>query len=86
MATPIINNLALPEYRILVLLDEDSQTTGTITHRSIMGGGYFKVYSTIGISEEYDHVLFAKEMATEVEVDGIEYMAMHEDAIVGLIP
>ena len=33
-----------------------------------------------------DHVLFCKEMATEVEVDGVEYMAMHVNAVVGVIP
>ncbi|GAG59776.1 unnamed protein product, partial [marine sediment metagenome] len=34
----------------------------------------------------HTHILFAKEMATEVNVDGVEYMAMHEHAVVGLIP
>ena len=53
-----------------------------------MGGGVFKVaFGGVGGSDRmYDHVLFIKEMATPVEVDGIEYMAMHETAVVGLIP
>jgi len=88
MATPIINDLVLADGRIFVLLDADSQTTGTIAGRSPMGGGVFKVaFGGVGGSDRmYDHVLFIKEMATPVEVDGIEYMAMHETAVVGLIP
>ena len=88
MATPIINNLVLPHSIILVLPDEDSETTGTIFRRSPMGGGKFIVgFGGVGGSEaEYNHVLFAKEMATEVKVDDVEYMAMHCNAIVGLIP
>ncbi|GAF78485.1 unnamed protein product, partial [marine sediment metagenome] len=34
----------------------------------------------------YNRVLYVKEMATEVDIDGVEYLAMNEDAIVGLIP
>ena len=88
MATPIINDLVLPDHRIFVLLDADSQTTGTIVGRSPAGGGIFKVaFGGVGGSDRtYDHVLFIKEMATPVEVDGIEYMAMHQSAVVGLIP
>lgn len=84
MATPTINNLTLPGNRILVLLDEDSQTTGVVSHRSSQGGGLFiGAYNPI---VESAHVLFVKEMATEVKVDGVEYMAMHINAIVGVIP
>ncbi len=84
MATPVINNLILPSNRILVLLDEDSETTGVISHKSLQGGGLFiGSYNPI---IESAHVLFCKEMATKVEVDEVEYMAMHIDAIVGVIP
>lgn len=85
MAT--INDLVLPYNTILVLPDDGSETTGVIFRRSPMGGGVFKVaFGGIGGSEiEYEHILFVKEMATEVEVDGVEYMAMHENAVVGLI-
>lgn len=88
MAIPVINNLVLPNNTIIVLLDEDSQTTGTVVERSPMGGGRFRaITGGVGGSDlEYDHVLFAKEMATEVEVDGVEYLAMHQSAVVGLIP
>ena len=86
MAT--INNLVLPDGRILVLPDEgDKATTGTIARRSLMGGGRFLVGSgsTIGKETEYNHVLFVREMATEVIIDDVEYMAMHQNAVVGLI-
>ena len=84
MATPIINDLALPSSRILVLLDEGSITTGVIFRRSAQGGGFFKGSSDPEI--ESNHVLFNKEMATPVEIDGIEYWAMHVNAVVGIIP
>lgn len=81
MATPIHNDLELPGSRILVLLDDGSETIGTIFRRSPKGGGHF----TIG-NEASTHVLFVKEMATPVEIDEIEYWAMHINAVVGVIP
>ena len=89
MAIPIINDLLLPDNRILVLPDEgDKPTTGTIFRRSTMGGGHFKVGSGAGLGgeNEYDHILFAREMTTEVEVNGVGYLAMHTNAVIGLIP
>jgi len=88
MATPIINDLVLPDGRILVLPDANSRTTGTIVQRSPMGGGVFKVtHGGVGGSDRtYDHVLFVKEVATPVEIDSVEYMAMHVNAVVGVIP
>lgn len=88
MATPIINNLVLPHNCILVELDADSQTTGTIIRRSMMGGGQFKAVSDNGSGPEisYDHVLFCKELATEIEIEGLEYLVMHQSSVVGLIP
>lgn len=84
MATPIINDLALPGNRILVLLDDGSETTGTIFRKSGQGGGNFVGSSDPEIIS--DHVLFVKEMATRVEIDEIEYWAMHVNAVVGIIP
>ena len=84
MATPVHNDLLLPLGTILVLVDGGSETTGTIFRRSAMGGGHFKA-STDPIIES-DHILFVVDMATEVEVDGVEYMAMGSDAVVGIIP
>ncbi len=90
-----INNLLLPDNRILVLPDEgDNPTTGmliptgTIFRRSTMGGGHFMVGSGDGIGKEseYSHVLFVREMTAEVTVNEVEYLAMHSDAVVGLIP
>ena len=84
MATPIINDLALPSNRILVLLDEQSEATGIIFRKSAQGGGTFKGSSDPEITS--DHILFVPEMSTVVEVDGQEYQAMHANAVVGIIP
>lgn len=81
MATPVHNDLVLPSSRVLVLLDEQSESTGVIFRKSPKGGGHF----TIG-NEISDHVLFVPEMSTVVEVDSQEYQAMHINAIVGVIP
>ena len=35
---------------------------------------------------ESAHVLFAKEMGSPVEIDDVEYVAMHVNAVVGVIP
>ena len=88
MATPIIDNLLLPNNRILVLPDEgDNPSTGIICRRSEMGGGHF-VVSVPGRNPvvEGEHVLFVREMATDVEVDEVQYMVMHDKAVVGVIP
>ena len=84
MATPIINDLVLPSSRILVLLDVGSETSGIIFRRSAQGGGFFKGSSDPEI--ESDHILFAKEMGSPVEIDDVEYVAMHVNAVVSVIP
>jgi len=81
MTTPIHDNLILPDSRVLVLVDALSETTGTIFRKSFWGGGQFA--TRVGVS---DHVLFVKEAASPVEIDGQEYLAMHTEAIVGVIP
>lgn len=86
MATPVHNDLVLPLGRVLVLPDgpAGSSTTGVVFRRSAQGGGRFKASSDPEITS--NHLLYARDMATVVEIDGIEYMAMHEHAVVGLIP
>jgi len=84
MATPIINNIVLPSSRILVLLDVGSETTGVISRVSSQGGGCFMGSYNPGV--ESAHVLFAKEMGSPVEIDDVEYVAMHANAVVGVIP
>lgn len=88
MATPVIDNLLLPIECILVLPDVGSETTGMIVRKSSMGGGVFNsvLIQSQQIPSQHTHILFVKEMATEVQVDGIEYLAMHEHVVVGLIP
>ena len=84
MAT--INDLVLPNGAILVLPDDGSATSGTIVRTSPMGGGHFIVsFGGIGgIETEYTNVLFVKEMATEVTIDGVEYLAMHQSALLAI--
>lgn len=81
MAGPIINNLILPLSRILVIPDDpdpEEATTGIVFSKSAQGSSAF-----CGVDS---HVLFIKGMTTEVVVDEVEYLAMHESAIVGEIP
>lgn len=81
MAAPVANNLALPVGRVLVIpdnLNPEEATTGVVFACSTQGGSAF---SAVG-----NHILFVKEMTTEVVVNDKEYLAMHEEAIVGLIP
>lgn len=91
MATPIINNMLLPGGRILVLPDEgDKPSTGIVVRRSMRGGGIFKSSPSGHVPtpppEESDHVVFVREMAVEVEIDGINYLAMAQESVVGIIP
>lgn len=87
MAAPEINNLVLPNGTILVLEDVSGATTGTITRHSKMGGCRFHDQDVgTGTPPENTHILFVREMVTEVIVDGVEYLAMHANAVVGLIP
>ena len=85
MATPTINNLVLPRGTLLVDPDGDStSTTGVIFLRSTEGGGHFRGSATPSI--ETDHILFVNSLATPVIVNGTTYVAIHESAVVGLIP
>jgi len=93
MATPIIDNLILPANRLLVLKDGDSKCTGVILSKSSQGCRRFTIpQEQVEPSQpqpplqEYDHVLFVKEMVEAVEVNGVELLAMHGNAVVGLIP
>jgi len=88
MAVAEINNLVLPTNTILVLpdVDDDTTPTGTIFKRSEMG-----CKRLAGRTGEYDviegnHILFVKEMAVKVKVNGVKYYAMNSRAVVGLIP
>ena len=85
MATPVIDNIVLPNDRILVLPDEgDQPSTGTIYQRPVSGGRFW--VGSGGLGSQYNHILFVREMAAQVEINGTEYLAMHTSAVVGLIP
>jgi len=87
MAAPTINNIILPKRTVLVLEDAPGETTGTIFRHSEMGGARFHDQNGgVGAPAENTHILFVREKVTEVIVDGVEYLAMHKNAIVGIIP
>ena len=87
MATPEIDNLALPTGVILVLPDSAGSSTGMIFRKSPMGSGPFQsMTGELGGHIESNHVLFVEKMATEVKIDGVKYQAMNWRAVVGLIP
>lgn len=88
MGIPTIDNLVLPTNRILVLQDQGSDPVGVIKQYSTGGGGVFKLGGGVGddIPEiEYTHVLYVEKMTEKVRINGVVYLAMSEDAIVGLI-
>ena len=88
MAVSEINNLVLPNNTILVLpdIDDDTTPTGVIFRRSEMGGGRFDGKTGETVAIESNHVLFVKEMAVKIKVNGVKYYAMNSRAVVGLIP
>ena len=77
----------------MVLLDEGSTNTGTVFQSDL--AGYRGFTHPIAVPEDpdspylpvesYDHVVFVKEMATEVEIDDVSYQAMHRNAVIGVI-
>ena len=84
--------LHLLPFRVLVLVDEDSDTTGVIFQSNLRG--YTGLIDNVTPEnpedppEEpvvYDHIVFAKEGTVEVEIDGVTYLAMHLNSIVGYI-
>lgn len=88
MAAPVIDDLLLPINTVLVLPDAVDATTGVVTKRSSEGGGHFRTVANgnSGPIQEYSHILYVKEMSTEVNIESVEYLVMHESAVVGLIP
>ena len=88
MATPIINNLMLTKNALLVLPDEgDKLTTGTVEQTSKEGSAKFFASAIMEHPTDIgSHVLFIREMTTEVEIDEVEYLVMPIEAIVGIIP
>lgn len=92
MAASTINNLVLQSNRCLVLPDSDS--TGVLF--KVSERGFRRLVESPPMPQDpnepqgpaipYTRVLFVKENTAEVIVDGVEYLAMHQDNIVGLIP
>lgn len=92
MAAPIIDNLILNAGRCLVLANSDS--TGTIF--KVSSQGFRRLVEGQPMPDDpllppdpavpYSKVLFVKANTTEVIVDEVEYLAMHQNNIVGVIP
>ncbi len=83
--------IELMKGRLLVLLDEGKDDRGVVFQSNL--GGYCGLVvpgdppeDPMPPAESYSHIIFVKEMATEVEIDDVSYQAMHRNAIVGVIP
>lgn len=86
-------SIELMKGRLLVLLDDGEDDRGVIFQSNL--GGYSGLVvprelpedpeDPIPPIEQYNHIIFVKEMATEIEVDGVAYQAIHRDAIVAVI-
>lgn len=87
----------LLQNRIRVLADEGSDTTGVIVENKLQGYGGLSNHITSEPPESpedppieipptvHNHIVFIKEMAVEVEIDGASYLVMTVDAIAGYI-
>jgi len=88
MAAPIINNLMLFKTAVLILPDKGNNvTTGTVARTAVTGSA--NLFTTAALEHPSDvgtHVLFVRNMSTEVEIDEVEYLAMPIGAIVGITP
>lgn len=79
--------------RILVLPDEGKDTQGMIVLDELFGYACLGIVpeqpenpeDPIGVPVRCNHVVFTKEGAVEVEIDGVTYLAMHRNNIVGII-
>jgi len=86
----------LLDNQLLVLVDEGETNIGRIVQNNFRTQREFKVPADWYDPEnppdplpeptENTHVVFVREMADEVEIDGITYMGMHKNAVIGLIP
>lgn len=88
--------LNLLPLRILVLLDEGSNTAGMVTEQNL--NGYDDSLKVQACHEDPDdpespmipkhyhcHVVFVREGAVEVEIGGVAYLAMHINNVVGYL-
>lgn len=82
--------------RLRVLVDDDAENRGIVVEANL--GTYMGLYMPIVEPEDPEdpedptaprvynnHVVFIKELAAEVEVDGTVYVVMNMDAVVALI-
>lgn len=87
MATKLVSG------RVLVLLDQGKDDRGVIFQSNLDG------YIGLAIPREppvdpddpmsplefYDHVIFVKNMSETVTIGGVDYQAMHRNAIIAVI-
>lgn len=83
--------------RLLVTLDEGKNNIGRIVQHKCEGDPNLKIPREVVVvppdeepppvleQEWYDHVIFVKEMTSEVEIDGVTYVGMKADAIIAVI-
>lgn len=84
--------LNLLAYRVRVLVDENSNTTGMIVENNLRNYCGLLDRHPSGDPEipddpptQHNHIAFIKELTTEVEIDGETYLVMGINAIVGYI-
>lgn len=79
-------------YRVRVTLDEGKTNIGTIVESNLRG---YNSLANGQISENpedpdppdilHQHIVFVREGADEVEIDGVTYLVMHITSILGYI-
>lgn len=78
---------------LLVLVDEGEDDRGIIYAHNLTSGILSLPRTTpppleptpISEAEFHSHIVFAKDMATEVEINNVSYQAMNINAVVGYI-
>lgn len=85
----------LLDNRLLVLLDAGEDDRGMIVQSDLRSHRDFTVPANsydpenppdpLPADTDYNHVVFVKEMATEIEIDGVSYRGMHKNAVVAII-
>lgn len=83
--------------RLLVTLDEGKENVGVIVQHECQGDRSLMVprevvevppgseAPPVPEQEYYNHIIFTKEMSSEVEIDGVTYIGMSREAIIAVI-
>jgi len=84
--------------RLLVTMDEGKQNIGRIVQHKCYGESRIRIPRVPEVLEPgqepqpvpdftyYDHIVFVKEMSSEVEIDNVSYVGMSIAAVIAVIP